>query len=238
MTDAAARGWGGPPTGRDRIVTVRTSGGALLPVNKRVAVLVKMLVRDLEAARGKPFRAGWCWGYAPRLVRGSSSVWSNHAWGLAIDLDAPQNGMGDPGLGTMPKDAGAIARRYGFRWGGSVAVGGSYITRPDPMHFEFMGTPAQALALTRFHTGRKAAKKKAPAKKQAEHRLGTRTLNKGDKGTDVAFVQRFLGLDDDGVFGANTEAAVKRYQGLRRLNRDGIVGAATWRPMLKAARAR
>jgi peptidoglycan hydrolase-like protein with peptidoglycan-binding domain len=51
----------------------------------------------------------------------------------------------------------------------------------------------------------------------------------GMKGTDVAFLQRWLGVDDDGKFGAKTEAAVKEYQKMRGITADGVVGKATWR---------
>ncbi len=53
------------------------------------------------------------------------------------------------------------------------------------------------------------------------------TLKKGDRGPAVAAVQRRLGLGPDGVFGALTHRAVKRFQRRRGLAVDGIVGAVT-----------
>ncbi len=35
----------------------------------------------------------------------------------------------------------------------------------------------------------------------------------------------------DGIFGANTENAVKRYQASRGLAADGIIGCNTWRSL-------
>lgn len=35
----------------------------------------------------------------------------------------------------------------------------------------------------------------------------------------------------DGIFGANTENAVKRYQSSRGLAADGIIGCNTWRSL-------
>lgn len=62
--------------------------------------------------------------------------------------------------------------------------------------------------------------------------LGSRVLVKGDRGADVAFLQRFLGLVSDGDFGDKTEAAVKGYQHMRGLTADGEVGRLTWRAIL------
>lgn len=67
-----------------------------------------------------------------------------------------------------------------------------------------------------------------------EYRLGSRVLKKGARGNDVAFVQRFVGITADGIFGSTTEAHVKRYQRMRSLTPDGVVGPLTWAPMLKA----
>lgn len=62
---------------------------------------------------------------------------------------------------------------------------------------------------------------------------GSRTLRKGMTGPDVAFVQRWLGLPDDGKFGPKTEAAVEKYQDMRGITSDGVVGKATWKQMGK-----
>jgi hypothetical protein len=67
--------------------------------------------------------------------------------------------------------------------------------------------------------------------KPAAANLGSRVLKKGMTGADVAYLQRWLGLDDDGVFGPATEAKVKAYQKMRGVTADGIVGPATWRQM-------
>lgn len=60
---------------------------------------------------------------------------------------------------------------------------------------------------------------------------GQRVLRFGSKGADVAFLQRWLGLSDDGSFGPKTEAAVKRYQAMKGLTADGVVGPKTWAAM-------
>ena len=53
-------------------------------------------------------------------------------------------------------------------------------------------------------------------------------LKKGSRGARVAKVQRWLGLNADGIFGKDTKAAVKRWQRRHGLTADGIVGPATW----------
>lgn len=68
--------------------------------------------------------------YNKRLIRGSSTVWSNHAYGAAIDLNADENGLG--AKGNMPAFVVAAFQRQGAKWGGT------YKGRKDPMHFEFV----------------------------------------------------------------------------------------------------
>lgn len=53
-------------------------------------------------------------------------------------------------------------------------------------------------------------------------------LKRGSRGDAVATLQRRLGVDVDGVFGAGTEAAVRRAQKAYGLVEDGVVGPATW----------
>jgi peptidoglycan hydrolase-like protein with peptidoglycan-binding domain len=67
--------------------------------------------------------------------------------------------------------------------------------------------------------------------KPAAAKIGSRTLTKGMTGADIAYLQRWLGVDDDGVFGPATEAKVKAYQRMRGITADGIVGPATWHEM-------
>lgn len=60
------------------------------------------------------------------------------------------------------------------------------------------------------------------------------TIRKGSTGNPVRRAQKRLSLGGydtggvDGIFGAATEATVKRFQGDRSLVKDGIVGPKTW----------
>lgn len=75
------------------------------------------------------------WGYACRRI-GGSSTWSNHAWGIAIDINATRNPMHSGSRGDIPIAIVLEAEAIGFRWGGRYST-------PDPMHFETLLTPAQ-----------------------------------------------------------------------------------------------
>lgn len=63
---------------------------------------------------------------------------------------------------------------------------------------------------------------------------GRRELVVGSAGPDVAFLQRWLGIKPDGVFGEQTRQAVQRYQSMRGLTADGVVGPKTWGPILSS----
>ncbi len=59
------------------------------------------------------------------------------------------------------------------------------------------------------------------------------TIGQGSRGDDVKRLQMILNemgysLVGDGIFGSNTEAAVKGFQKNSRLEVDGIVGPLTW----------
>ena len=76
----------------------------------------------------------WGGSWAPRFIRGSRTVLSNHAWATAFDINVQWNQ-----LGIQPAFRGAtgstrelvdIAYEHGFYWGGW------FPNRPDGMHFE------------------------------------------------------------------------------------------------------
>jgi peptidoglycan hydrolase-like protein with peptidoglycan-binding domain len=68
----------------------------------------------------------------------------------------------------------------------------------------------------------------------ASHRL---TLRNGSVGRQVKLLQRALGIPADGVFGPETEAAVRSYQATRDLPVDGIVGPLTSAALAQAPQA-
>ena len=64
--------------------------------------------------------------YYPRFIAGSSQL-SNHAFGLALDLNVPGNQRGT--VGEMDPGVVNAFKRWGFAWGGDWGY-------TDPMHFE------------------------------------------------------------------------------------------------------
>jgi peptidoglycan hydrolase-like protein with peptidoglycan-binding domain len=54
------------------------------------------------------------------------------------------------------------------------------------------------------------------------------TIRRGQQNDFVRTLQSKLGIAADGVFGANTEAAVRAFQRAKALVPDGIVGPKTW----------
>ena len=61
---------------------------------------------------------------------------------------------------------------------------------------------------------------------------GSPLVRRGARGNITKLIQEKLGISADGIFGANTEVAVKNYQRTNGLSVDGIVGRNTWRKLL------
>ncbi|MEZ5094770.1 MAG: M15 family metallopeptidase [Nocardioides sp.] len=64
--------------------------------------------------------------YYPRFIAGTHQL-SLHAFGIALDLNVPENQRGT--VGQMDRTVVRIFERWGFTWGGHWAY-------TDPMHFE------------------------------------------------------------------------------------------------------
>jgi hypothetical protein len=72
--------------------------------------------------------------YYPRFIRGSNTTLSNHAFGVAFDINTKYNGLfvTPPAVGEKGsvRELVPIANKLGFYWGGH------YRRRKDGMHFE------------------------------------------------------------------------------------------------------
>jgi murein DD-endopeptidase MepM/ murein hydrolase activator NlpD len=77
----------------------------------------------------------------------------------------------------------------------------------------------------------------SPANRAIEIREGGLPLQVGSQGGLVLEVQRKLHVTADGIFGPQTDAAVRSYQQAAGLEVDGIVGLATWGSLFGASTA-
>ena len=63
------------------------------------------------------------------------------------------------------------------------------------------------------------------------------TIRKGSKGANVlkaqkALVAKGFKVDEDGVFGKDTETEAKKFQAAHKLTDDGVIGHDTWKALL------
>jgi D-alanyl-D-alanine carboxypeptidase-like protein len=115
--------------------------GTILFVNEKAAPHFLRLARIFEA-RAPEYAASIAsgtpddWSYGNRAIRGETTK-SNHAFGLAIDINALSNVLGT--AGDMPVEVVEEWELEGGAWGG-------HFSRPDPMHFETHLTPEEIQA--------------------------------------------------------------------------------------------
>ena len=218
---AKQRGWGaGWPSCAGAAHNIATIVGhnpdgsvaAKVTVRKRLARLVNLLLDECER-RGYNLWADQCGGYNCRPIA-NTRVASNHSWAVAVDLNWRQNPMRRPLVTNIPGWMVQLWNRYGFAWGGH------YRSTPDPMHFEFMGTPSDADGMTALAIEEIAG--------------GHPTLRRGSTGDAVRRLQAALHIPVDGLFGPQTEAAVRKFQKEHNLDVDGIVGPRTWAALKKS----
>jgi len=140
-SNAKDRGWGnGWPAARSDIVPVSYNGSNVaVLVNKSIAELTQILINETT----RRYEIKSLGGYSNRPIAGTR-VASNHSWGLALDFNPAENPQQRTLVTDIPDDVISLWKRYGFAWGGNYKQG----TLLDPMHFEFMGTPADAKTLT------------------------------------------------------------------------------------------
>ena len=163
---ANLRGWGqGWPVNRSADMrTVRSArSGTSFQVHREIAPIIEHLVNEVER-RGyllhRPGQVRDDWGYANRPIRGRRAP-SNHSWGLAIDIDATQFPLGS--RKRLPEWIVELFKAHGFEYGGD------WRRRPDPMHFEFAGTPSDARRIAaRLRTGAATTPKPPPPPPQED----------------------------------------------------------------------
>lgn len=115
-----------------RVIGAPSNG--VVPIHKLCASQLQAVFAAWEAAGLSDRVLTWAGSWAPRFIRGSRTVLSNHAWGTAFDINVPWNTLGTQGAlkgqkGSV-RELVSIAYDLGWYWGGW------FKGRPDPMHFE------------------------------------------------------------------------------------------------------
>src|SRR5687768_9657261 len=87
-----------------------------------------------------------------------------------------------------------------------------------------MAGPGAPMALAQLSDLQADVAAQTPSKRAIEIREGGLPLMLGSHGDLVVHVQRALGIPADGIFGPQTDAAVRQYQSQAGLQVDGIVG--------------
>lgn len=231
--NANKRGWGSgwPNCQSTKMGRAVSPSGAAVTVRREIVPLIEVLFL-ITAEEGYRVRKSDTGGFNCRPIAGTR-IASNHSWGLAVDINWSTNPYSLVFKSDIPPAVVHAWEEAGFYWGGRYRI------RKDTMHFEALFAPADvskylAIARKRLASLRGTDEKPKPAPKPSTGRkLGSRTLKLGNKGADVAVLQRFLGIKDDGIFGPATEAAVKAYQRKRHITADGIAGKVTLGPVVK-----
>jgi hypothetical protein len=141
-------------------------------VREEIHDLVSLLLQVSERRAYINLQPGWCWGGGCRAIKRPDGTFtdipSNHSWGLALDINAPENVFGAE-THTIPAAMARLWNRYGFRWGGD------YPGSKDWMHFEFMGSPKDARAMTELAQAELGGEVEelTPEQEKAIHRMAT-----------------------------------------------------------------
>ena len=155
----------------------------------------------------------------------SKTMKSYHLVGQALDFVPVINRKVDYSGYNRPEIQKAIAyaKRLGFTWGGDWDNDGQ--TNDE----KFIDMPH--LQYDKIPYGQDTKQIKPVQKINVADAIVPypgNPLKLGSKGKDVERIQRALNIPADGVFGKQTEEAVKAYQKRKGLVSDGVVGEKTW----------
>lgn len=197
-----------------------------LTVAKQAVIAVDVLF-DCFRRHCYSARSGVTGAYNCRKITGGSQL-SKHAYGIAIDVNWDTNPYSRKFITDMPKamtdEVQSITTIDGvrvWRWGGDWDNNpGTPHRFYDTMHFEIIASPQE---LSRgIH--RTIHELKGPGYWPI--------LRRGARGQAVVVAQSVLGATADGIFGRNTEAAVRDFQAKFRLEQTGVIGLGEWTLLL------
>jgi peptidoglycan hydrolase-like protein with peptidoglycan-binding domain len=175
------------------------------------------------------------WGYEHRMVT-SGSVLSFHAYGAALDINAPWNAYGSstPPMSPyrLPLNTSELIEPLGLLWGGGPRWG----SHRDWMHIECHLSPAEVTIgqAQPVPPPRSGTAFPLPAGYYYGPYTGPAASISGMPATDAAYrpglmaAQRKLGVSADGQYGPATEAGARSWQYAHGLVIDGLIGLQTW----------
>lgn len=222
------KGWGphcsGPRT------TITLSNGVRGTCHSDIAELSTLIMNEI-IRRGYGIRQSDTGNYNCRLIAGTN-VWSNHAWGLAWDLNWSTNPFTTARITDKPDWLFQLFNRYGF------ANGADYTGRRDWMHHEFMGSPQKAAEATELARRELAGDTPAPPPPPPPpvddrwHEVpmgGASDLwGKGEQVRKDQFDLNDSGFPvgmADGFWGPTSAAAARAFQRAAGITQDGIFGS-------------
>lgn len=187
-----------------------------------------------------------CKAGGKELVSGANSQWKSGVWDKKGTID------------TFPDEPGVIlyhANSEGTMTHTGVAIGGGMAVEARSAAYGVVKTTVKNRSWTHWAalpgilsegTGNSSTPSESKQENHSESGNGTtgivvvtmNTLRRGNKGAQVKVLQFLLNENGfnagtvDGIFGSNTEKAVKAYQKQKRLSVDGICGRNTWSKLL------
>lgn len=191
------------------------------------------------AYAGETAKVHDCVGLIKGYIWCDSAEDTTPVYNPAQDLSA--NGMRDActttgGIASIPEVPGVLVFMNHHV---GVYIGGGYVGEARGHAYGVVKTKLSARAWTTWGYCPYVTYEESKGEKTVNIELTM--LRKGAKGAEVKTVQRLLiamgynlgGYGADGDFGGKTEAAVRAYQGAKKLAVDGIVGKDTWNALLK-----
>jgi hypothetical protein len=221
MSNPQTRGWGDPTTAQyAHHIKPCTAGGFTVQLHELVVPIFLFLntqmaehyplakIADEGGRVCRPIR-----GREKQYARTKDPKWlSLHSWGLAEDLDSSSNPMTtDPH--AVHEFLAQIVHPILEHFGGRLVWGGDYTgDRKDYMHFEYIGTPEQAIEDSKLAMALQTRTKPAPIPAWFHRELHV-TSPIPMRGADVHRVRQVLGLsavDENDPYSADVAAAVRR----------------------------
>jgi len=150
---AEDRGWGIGETADesrrvsqpDLVTVVAERSGTQIAVRTALATLICALIDWTEREDGGnyPLKPGECGGCDRHPITVSDTAF-NHSWAVDVDINRCDNPFTMGNRHDLPTRVARVWNQYGFAWGGDYRG-----PKRDWMHFEFMGTPADAIELAK-----------------------------------------------------------------------------------------